>query len=249
MKHTIQLYNQDAFVFLSNVPDNSIDLVLIDPPYLISKPTNFINTKIKGTDTDRFRISTEFGAWDESFNGMSLIIQECYRILKQHGTLIVFYDIWKITDMYEFLDNSKFKQIRFIEWLKTNPVPINSQLNYLTNAREIALTGVKVSKPVFNGSYDNGVYHYPIYQGADRFHPTQKSLQLFEELIIKHSNKDALILDCFSGSGTTAIAAMNTQRNFIGCEIDQNYFLKSKERITINNDDKGYRCEFDDTRV
>lgn len=247
MENFIKLYNQDAFIFLETVPDNSVDLILIDPPYLISKPTNFINTKIKGEDTDRFRISTEFGEWDSSFNDMNLIIEDCYRVLKKQGTIIVFYDIWKLTEMYHYLEKSKFKQIRFIEWLKTNPVPINSQINYLTNAREIALTGVKINKPTFHSSYDNGVYEYPIYQGADRFHPTQKSLQLFEELITKHSNEGDTILDCFSGSGTTAIAAMNTRRNFIGCEIDETYFSKTIERITTNNANKNYNCEFDST--
>lgn len=247
MSHFVKLNHQDSFVFLSVLQDNSIDLVLIDPPYLISRPTNFINTAIKGDDTDRFRISTEFGEWDNSFNDMNVIIDECYRVLKKHGTIIIFYDLWKITEMHQFLEKSNFKQIRFIEWLKTNPVPINSQTNYLTNAREIALTAVKVSKPVFHSSYDKGVYEYPIYQGSDRFHPTQKSLKLFEDLILKHSNENDIVLDCFAGSSTTAIAAINTNRNFIGCEIDGLYFNQSKERIEHHNDKQKYNCEFNST--
>lgn len=76
-----------------------------------------------------------------------------------------------------------FKQIRFIEWIKTNPQPLNSSLNYLTNCREVVLLGVKKSKPPFNSKYDNAIYKFPLHGGKNRFHPTQKSLPLFEELI------------------------------------------------------------------
>lgn len=227
----IHYYNIGALSLLKNIKDNSIDLVLIDPPYEISKETNFINTKIKGDDTDRFRIDTVFGDWDKDFIGLEDIIRETYRVLRSGGYFICFYDIWKITDLKNIMERSKYKQIRFIEWVKTNPVPINSKINYLTNSREIALTGVKVSKSTFNSSYDNGIYNYPIYSGKDRIHPTQKSLKLFIELIEKHSNKGDYVLDCFSGSATTAVAALKTGRNFIGCEIDKDYYNISVERI------------------
>ena len=103
-----------------------------------------------------------------------------------------------------------------IEWIKTNPQPLNSKTNYLTNSREIAITCIKGSKPTFNSKYDNGIYHYPLQGGKNRFHPTQKSLKLFEDLIEKHSNEGDTVLDTFLGSGTTLIACKNTNRNFKG---------------------------------
>ena len=69
---------------------------------------------------------------------------------------------------------NKFKQIRMIEWIKTNPQPLNSKINYLTNCREIALVAIKGSKPTFNSNYDNGIYKFPLQGGKDRFHHTQK---------------------------------------------------------------------------
>jgi len=72
---------------------------------------------------------------------------------------------------------------------------------------------------------------FPLQGGKDRFHPTQKSLPLFEALITKHSNEGDLVLDCFAGSATTAIAAHRTGRKFIGCEMDEEYYKKSIERI------------------
>jgi site-specific DNA-methyltransferase (adenine-specific) len=153
-------------------------------------------------------------------------ICEYYTKLKKGGTLIMFFDLWKITDLKNLLEKYKFKQIRFIEWIKTNPQPRNSKVNYLTNCREIALIGVKEGNPTFNSSYDNGIYMHPLQGGKNRFHPTQKSLVLFEELIKKHSNENDTILDTFLGSGTTAIACKNTKRNFKGCEISKEYYDK-----------------------
>ncbi len=124
-----------------------------------------------------------------------------------------------------------FSQIRLIEWIKTNPQPRNSNINYLTNAREVAITAVKGVKPTFNSVYDNGIYEFPLHAGKDRFHPTQKSLKLFEELVKKHSNPGDLVLDPFLGSGTTAMASKRLGRNFIGCEIDKEFFQKTLDRL------------------
>ena len=223
--------NESCFDLLPQIQSNSIDLILIDPPYEISRPTNFQAGEKTGKDTDRFRISMDFGEWDKNFSGLETVIKESYRILRPGGTIICFYDLWKIETLKKMYDNNKFKQIRFIEWIKTNPVPINSKINYLTNAREVAVSAIKVSKPTFNSSYDNAIYSYPICQDKGRFHETQKPLALMEELIKKHSNEGDTVLDCFAGSCTTGLAAFNTKRNFIGCEINQDYFNKASLRV------------------
>lgn len=227
----MQYENKSCFDFLPSIDSKSIDLILIDPPYEISRETNFQNGELTGTNTDRFRISMDFGDWDKNFTNLEEVFKQGYRILKDGGTMICFYDLWKIETIKHYYENNKFKQIRFIEWLKTNPVPINSKINYLSNAREIAVLGIKKSKPTFNSSYDNGLYQYPICHDKGRFHPTQKPLELIKELIIKHSNEGDIVLDCFSGSGTTGVAAIQTNRQFIGCEINPEYYEKSKKRI------------------
>ena len=169
---------------------------------------------------------TDYGAWDEEFTIELLeqFIATFYQKLKKGGTLIVFFDLWKISHLKDILEKYKFKQIRFIEWIKTNPQPLNSRVNYLTNCREIALLAVKDGCPTFHSSYDNGIYQFPLQGGKNRFHPTQKSLELFETLIKKHSNENDVVLDCFLGGGTTAFACLNTGRKFFGCEISDDYF-------------------------
>jgi len=181
----------------------------------------------------KYAVRTDYGNWDSDFTmeDLDLFINHFYRILKPGGTCIIFFDIWKITPLKNLLEKSKFKQVRYLEWIKTNPQPLNSKTNYLTNCREIALLGIKKSKPTFNSSYDNAIYRFPIQGGKNRFHPTQKSLPLFEELIKKHSNEGDVVLDCFLGSGTTAFAAHNTKRKFIGCERDKVYFAKMKSNM------------------
>ena len=181
----------------------------------------------------KYSVQTEYGEWDTSFTMEKLdeFIGEYYKKLRKGGTMIIFFDIWKITPLKELMEKHKFKQIRFIEWIKTNPQPLNSKTNYLTNSREIALLGVKGGKPTFNSKYDNAIYSYPIQGGKKRFHPTQKSLLLFEDLIKKHSNEGDLVLDTFLGSGTTAIASKNTNRRFKGCEVSKEYYDKLMELV------------------
>lgn len=273
----IDIKNIDGFLHLKNIKDKSIDLILTDPPYIISKNSGMNklyedikkneDNKVKyvKTETDwkkyktklsidkqtnqkckenylkygtilgkKYSVKTQFGQWDKDFSIPKLekFINLFYNKLKKGGTLIIFFDIWKITILKELLEKYKFKQIRFIEWIKTNPQPRNSKINYLTNCREIALTAVKHSKPTFNSKYDKGIYTYPMASGKIKFHPTQKNLKLFEELIEKHSNEGDLVLDTFLGSGTTAIACKNKNRKFTGCEINKEYYDKILKILT-----------------
>ena len=260
---TIDIKNIDGLVLLSEIQNNTVDLILTDPPYIISKETgmNTLNEKIKqnkvkrteaewetyknennlidescklnyinygSTYGSKYSIQTDYGDWDKNFTIELLeeFLREYYRVLKIGGTIIIFFDIWKITILKELLVKYNFKQIRLIEWIKTNTVPINSKINYLSNAREIALVAVKKNKKTFNSIYDKGIYNFPIQSGKNRFHPTQKNLKLFEELIKVHSNEGDLILDTFLGSGTTALACRSLGRNFVGCEINLEYFTK-----------------------
>ena len=228
--NTIQ--NEDAFKWIKSIEDNSIDLILIDPPYEIAE-----RRQLEG-GIESLRLNYDFGEWDYNFKNFDKLLIDLYRVLKKSGTIICFYDLYKITYLKDWLEKVGFTQIRFIEYIKTNPVPINSKYNYLTNAREIALTAVKGGSSTFNSEYDNGIYYFPINHEKGRFHTTQKPLSLIEALINKHSNIGDIVLDCFMGSATTAVACQNNRRNFIGCEIDKTYYEKSLQRLKINQKPK-----------
>lgn len=264
---SIEVLNMCGLDYLQTIKNNTIDLILTDPPYIISKNSgmddHYNNVKFheendikikteKEWETykkdnniiddsnkenyinygsiygKKYCVKTNYGEWDNNFTLEQLdkFICEYYKKLKNGGTIIIFFDLWKIGELRLLLEKYNFKQIRFIEWIKTNPQPRNSKINYLTNCREIAVLGVKNGNPVFNSSYDNGIYMYPLQGGKNRFHPTQKNLHLIEALIKKHSNEKDVVLDTFLGSGTTAIACKNTIRNFKGCEILKEYYDK-----------------------
>lgn len=214
--------------FFSELENGSIDLILTDPPYAISRNSGFKNVGKKSVE--RFAISMDFGEWDQEEINLTSLANGAFRALRKGGTAIIFYDLWKITKLAEALTQAGFVQLRLIEWMKTNPVPLNSKVNYLTNAREMAVLAVKSGKPTFNGVYDNGVYNLPIPRGK-RLHPTQKPLRLFNKLVEKHSYKGDLIVDPFLGSGTTAVAACVNSRAFKGCDVDANYVSIALKRV------------------
>jgi len=233
------LTRQTDFELLSTIENNSIDLVLTDPPYIISKQSGMQSYRDSlehgGTVNEKygkkFAVTTEFGQWDTDYaiDDLEKAITEFYRILRPGGSCIIFFDLWKIETLKGLL--SKFSKHRLIEWVKTNPMPVNQSATYLSNAREMAVSCVKGGKATFNSKYDKGIYDYPIYGGKDRCHPTQKSLPLFEALITKHSNAGDVVVDPYAGSGTTALAARNTNRIYICGEPDAEYYARAKTRL------------------
>ncbi len=223
------VYRYDWKKFMKGLDKGTVDLVLTEPPYAISRDNGFSNVK---NGVDRFAVSMDFGKWDNDTINLAKFCSECHRVLKTSGTVIIWYDLWKITDLENAMRDAGFKMIRLIIWQKTNPVPLNQSATYLSNSREIAVTGVKGGKPTFNGKYDNGVYEHPIPRhGGQKIHPTQKPIDLFSELVVKHSNKGDMVIDPFLGSGTTGVAAVANGRNFEGCDIDPDYVKAARMRI------------------
>jgi DNA modification methylase len=217
----------DCFNYLSSLKSNSIDLILTDPPYDISKKSGFSSGKM-----EKFtQISIDFGYWDTEID-LDTLFKEYYRVLRKGGTLVLFYDIWKSGMIKEFASKHKFKQPRIGQWLKNNPVPVNSKTNYLSNCSEYFFSFVKDKNPTFNSEYDNGIYNFPLCHGKERLeHPTQKPLTLIKNLILKHSNEGDTVLDTFAGTSTTAIACLETNRNYVCVERDHKYYDLSKNRI------------------
>lgn len=220
------------------LPTGGVDLVLTDPPYVISKTTGFTQKNIDGEydGIKSYAIRTEFGQWDTengfTMEALSHTIHGMHAALRPGGSTLVFFDLWKVSQLCTMMANAGFERITMLEWAKTNAVPINARASYLTNAREIAVYGVKPGgTATANAPNPHGRYNYPIQSGKDRFHPTQKSTALFQDLIRTFSNPGDLVVDCFAGSATTGIAALLENRRFVGCEPSEEYFSKAHKRL------------------
>lgn len=231
-----KLYNEDCLEFMKRIESNSIQFIVADPPYLISDKVDTFH--LGEGNLSKYRLVQ--GEWDLVDNE---IIYECIkefkRILKRGGSLIIWYDMWKITSLKEALEKEKLKQIRLCFWLKNNPPPIASDNSYLPNSKEIFLYAAKNTsylkqwyKAPFNSSYDKGVYTHSI-AGKSRIHPTEKPYELMEEIILKHTNINDLVYIPFAGSGVDIDVCIKNNRMWLATEIDEIYFQNIKKRLDI----------------
>ena len=246
MKELNKIYNEDCLIGMQDIPDNSIDCIICDLPYNITKLS--------------WDILIPFDKLWEQYN----------RIIKPTGNIVLF-----SSGMFTYkLIESNIKDFRYkLIWKKNVPTGMSSaKYRPMKYYEEICVFGN--SKATYNPIMKERVgigkacYNYDHYCGDSnhlqfnkqkkrydpdfvqpsdvlefnvvpnrngKLHPTQKPVELVEYLIKTYSNEGDIILDNCMGSGTTAIAAINTNRNFIGFELDKNYFDIANERISEHN--------------
>ena len=208
-----KIYNEDCLEGMKRIEDKSIDMILTDIPYGV------VNRKDNGL---RNLNKEKADIFDLDMNKM---LEEFFRISR--GQIIVFCGKEQFSDIYEFFANHK-GTTRPIIWHKSNPSPMNGQYVYLSGV-ELAVWFKPRGRKVFNAHCKNTVFKYS--NGSRKIHPTQKNVNLFEELITDNTNKNEIVFDPFMGSATTAIACINTNRNYIGFELDKTYFEVAQKRI------------------
>jgi DNA modification methylase len=216
--NTIQ--NIDCLDGFKKIPDKSIGLIITDPPYGISRDLNCKNQRL-GTTA---KLNFNFGDWDQ-FNKKWFDVA----IKKTHGWIITFCAKKDIGFYWDILEKNDFKAIDAMVWQKPDPVPLNAKSKFL-NAWEAMVVGKRAGAH-FNSKYQHNIFKYQAPKGKSRIHETQKPVKLIEELIILTTKKGDLVLDPFMGSGTTAVACINSDRKYIGFEIDKKYYKQSLDRI------------------
>jgi len=218
-----KIYNEDCIVGMEKIEDGSVDLLLTDPPYNISMKSNFHTMGRTGVD---------FGEWDKGFDQRTWL-EVALKKVRKGGSVVIFNDWKNIGELKEVLEANGFVLKELIQWKKTNPMPRNRDRLYVTSC-EFAVWAVKGKGWTFNRqreTYENTVFEYPLVSHKERIHPTQKKVELIEDLIKIHSNENDIVLDCFMGSATTAVACLNTNRRFIGFELDSDYFKLAMSRV------------------
>jgi DNA modification methylase len=210
---------------MKNIPDGSIDAIITDPPYNIARKNNFKTMGRSGID---------FGEWDKGFDLFSYI-NDIPRILNKNGSVVIFNDWKNIGEIARYAESLGLTIKDILRWEKSNPMPRNRDRRYITDYECAIWLTNKNAKWVFNRQDIS--YQRPLFKGSltkkseKTSHTTQKPLWLMQEIIKIHTNEKDIILDMFMVSGTTGVAAKNLNRNFIGIEMDDNYFKIAEERI------------------
>lgn len=201
-----QIINADCLDILKQLPDKCVDLVLTDPPYGISISKS---GKVGGNNLAPVK---DYGKkdWDNTIPEKEIF----NNILRVSKHAIIFGGNYFI----ENLTNSSC----WLVWNKLNT----------GNFADCELAWTNFDKAV--RKYDflyNGMIKDVSEREETRIHPTQKPVGLFMKILQDYSNENDLVLDCFSGSGTTAIACHNLKRRFICVEKDPEYWKASCERL------------------
>lgn len=228
----MKIYNDDAYKKIKDFQKNGliVDHIITDPPYNISKDNNF------STMSSANRQGVDFGEWDKGFDLYSWINQYS-KILRPGGSFIIFVSYRYLSYVIDTIERDKKMVVKdVLKWIKSNPMPRNINRRYVQDT-EFAIWAVKKGeKWIFNKpsnvSYLRAEFHTSVVSGKERTkHPTQKSLQLMEDIIKIHTNQNEVVLDPFMGSGTTGVASLKLNRDFIGIELDNEYYNIAKDRL------------------
>ena len=246
------LFNNDCMDILNSIPDNSIDMIFADPPYMLSN-NGFTCQSGK-------RVNVNKGTWDKSkgiekdSNFHNNWISACRRILKPEGTIWISGTYHSIYQCGYFLQKNNFHILNDIAWFKPNASP-NLSCRFFTASHETILWARKEKKAkhtfnykaMKNGSFPEdklkkentqmrSVWSITAPRNEEKEygkHPAQKPLDLIKRIILASTKENDIVLDPFCGSGTTGVAcSLLKNRSFIGIEIEKKYCELAKKRFT-----------------
>lgn len=210
----IELHNKDCLRLMGDMSSKSVDFILTDIPY------GEVNRKSSGLR------NINKGNADICNFDLEMFLTQCERVCR--GSICIFCGMKQFSTIYEYFSN-KQGTVRCIVWKKTNPSPMNGKLIYLSGA-ELCVWFKPKGWKIFNGFCKSNVFEYSC--GGSKIHPTQKNIKLFLDLIQDNTVRGGgVVFDPCMGSGTTGVACKMLERDFIGCEIDENYYKLAKERI------------------
>ena len=242
LTENIKLYQGDCLNIMKDIPDKSIDMVLCDLPYNTSKRR------------------TTWNSWDCEID-LEKLWKEYNRIIKDNGVVVLFAQgLFSAQLIMSNFKNYKYEWIWRKEqgtgFLNAKRMPLKNHENILIfykkqptyNPQMREGTPYTTTKGSKSSNYcnsdkivttNNNGERYPLTvldfkRDKDKLHPTQKPVSLCEFLIKTYTNENDIVLDNTMGSGSTGVACLNTNRKFIGIELDENYFNISINRIFEN---------------
>lgn len=245
------IFNFDCLEVLSRLPDECIDMIFADPPYMLSND---------GFTCQNGRmVNVNKGKWDKSkgFENDEIFhdtwIKACKRVLKPEGTIWISGTYHSIYQCGYLLQKNQFHILNDIAWLKPNAAP-NLSCRFFTASHETLIWARKEKKAKHTFNYHdmkNGhfpedrlkkentqmrsVWSIPTPPGSEKEfgkHPTQKPLALLKRIVQASTNENDIILDPFNGGGTTGVAStLLTGRYYIGIELERSYCELTQKRL------------------
>ncbi len=251
-KPKFTLYHGDCLDVLADIKENSVDMIFADPPYNLSNGGFSVHAGK--------RVSVNKGDWDKS-GGLEhdldfhmKWIKACRRVLKPEGTIWISGTYHSIYQCGYVLQKSGYHILNDIAWFKPNASP-NLSCRFFTASHETIIWARKdkKAKHIFNykdmraGEWPEDQFKKPEKQmrsvwsiitpqnGEKLFgkHPTQKPINLLRRVVLASTNTDDLILDPFTGSSTTGLAAQLYDRNFIGIDTEKKFLDLSIKRFEL----------------
>jgi site-specific DNA-methyltransferase (adenine-specific) len=257
-----RLYSGDSLEWLNSLPEDSVDCIWTDPPYLLS---NDGITCVAGK-----MVKVNKGEWDRS-RGIELDhefnrswLKACRRVLKPAGTIWVSGTLHVYLSVGMAMQQEGYRILNDIVWEKPAPPP-NLGCRCFTHSTEILLWATKAKK----GGKERYTFNYEAMKGENggkqmknvwkmmppnseekRFgkHPTQKPIALVLRCLRASTNPGELVVDPFAGSGTTGVAVLQLDRNFLGCEREEKYVRLAMKRLSRSSDSQPHEIEEDASR-
>jgi DNA modification methylase len=254
MYETHQLRNKlihgDALKVLKRIPDESVDMVFVDPPYFLQLPNKKLlrwnGTVVDGVNDewDKFKDFDDYDAFNKSW------LAELKRVMKPKATIWVIGTYHSIHRVGNLMQNMGFWILNDIIWVKSNPVPNFLGVRF-TNATETLIWAVKdkgvkghkfrkeYAKKYGIGKLGANVWVLPLCNGKERLrdskgnkiHSTQKPVELIKRAILTSTEEGDLILDPMAGTGTVGYVAKALKRDFILIEKNEKYANAAADRI------------------
>lgn len=227
-----QTYNGDCMDLLKDIENESIDLLVTDPPYKVTARGNAGNSG----GMMRKKISMQGKIFEFNNIKPQIYMPEFYRILKDGSHFYIMTNHINLQEMLNTATENKFKFIKSLIWNKGNKIMgqyYMSQFEYILFFRKGR--GKKINKC---GTADilNVQNRKTKDDNGKNLHDTEKPIELMQILIENSSKENEIILDPFMGIGSTVLACINTNRNYIGFELDKTYYDKACKRIDNHMD-------------
>lgn len=219
----ITLLKGDCLELMKNIPDSSVDLVFTDPPYKLASggrrgtilPTK--NTPFSESGECFQNKTPNFAEW----------IPELYRVLKPSSYAFIMTNDRNLKEIWNLCEKNNFVFCEILVIRKNTAVPSC----YFYKSCEFALMFRKGEYKKLERFGTKTVFDVNMPRGIDKLHPTEKPTGFIEKILIDTTKAGDLIIDPFMGSGSTGVACVNTNRQFIGVELDEAYFEIAKNRI------------------